>query len=95
MQAPRILYYYAKVEKIGSDWLVRFPDLPHLTACGNSFWDALARAETALNAALEADSERQTTLPAPSDFQGSLGYFPILVRTSVLQAYLRKEDPRA
>jgi predicted RNase H-like HicB family nuclease len=95
MQTGRNLFYYAKVEKVETDWLVNFPDLPHITAGGKSFWHAIACAEAALNAALEADSERRNSLPAPSDFHGSMGYFPIQVKTRVLQAYARRGGTKA
>ena len=95
MLAARNFFYYAKVEKAGTDWRATFPDLPHITSAGKSFWHAIACAEAALNAALEAESERRNSLPAPSDFHGSMGYFPIQVKTRVVQAYARKGGTKA
>lgn len=93
MQPVRTLHYFAKVENTSGVWVVQFPDLPRITASGKSFWDAMACAEASLNAALEADLERGNPLPTPTDFQGAMGYFPIQVRTSILQAFFRKGDP--
>jgi predicted RNase H-like HicB family nuclease len=82
--------FYATVEKVGLDWLVKFPDFPNINTCGVSFWHALACAEEALNSCLEADLDRQFSLPTPSDFRGRLGYFPIQVRRKIVEAYVRK-----
>jgi len=88
------LFYYAQIEEIASVWKVRFPDFPHLEISGQSFWDALARAEAALNAALEAGLASEKPLPVPTDFHGAMGYFPIQVKSRVCQSYARKRDAR-
>lgn len=92
MQPAPHLAYYAKIEEIEGEWVIRFPDLPHLTASGKSFWDALASAEACLYTGLEADVDRGNPLPDPTDFQGTLGYFPIQVSARFLAAYFRKRE---
>jgi predicted RNase H-like HicB family nuclease len=86
--------FYAELQQAGPDWTASFPDFPALSIRGTSFWDALARAEAALNAALEEDLTQAKAWPAPTDFRGAQGYFPIQVGTRLLEAYaLKKGEP--
>ena len=87
--------FYVELKQEGPGWLATLPDFPALSICGASFWDAMARAERALNATLEEYLVRENPLPAPTDYQGKMGYFPIQVRARILQAYVRKGDPKA
>ena len=65
-----MLTYPARIEKCDDSFLVSFPDLENIVTYGASIEEALVNAEEALNGCIEADLERNFTIPAPSSLSG-------------------------
>jgi antitoxin HicB len=65
-----MLAFPARIEKCDESFLVSFPDLENIVTYGASIEEALVNAEEALNGCIEADFERNFTIPAPSSLSG-------------------------
>ena len=82
--------FYTKIRKEDGDFVVSFPDFPNVNTFGDTVENALAKAEEALNGALEADFERGYALPTASGHAGKRGYHPIQVAPHIAIAYALK-----
>jgi antitoxin HicB len=71
--------FYAKIRREDGVFVVSFPDFPNVNTYGSTLEEALAKAEEALNGALETDFERGYALPAAGDYAGKRAYHAIPV----------------
>jgi antitoxin HicB len=62
--------YYAKIVKEEGAFLVSFPDLGNVNTYGDTLDEALKNAAEALNGSLEADFDREYSLPEPKAHKG-------------------------
>ena len=62
--------YYAKIVKEDGAFLVSFPDLGNVNTYGDTLDGALKNAAEALNGSLEADFDREYSLPDPKARKG-------------------------
>lgn len=65
-----MLAYPARIEKSDDSFLVTFPDLENVITYGASIEEALVNAEEALNGCIQADFERNFSIPTPSILTG-------------------------
>lgn len=79
--------FYAHIRKENGDYLVSFPDFPHVHTYGESLAHALESAKDALNGTLEVDFERGFVLPKPANQEGKRMYYPIRVLPHIEIAY--------
>lgn len=82
-----MLAYPAHIEKSDDSFLVTFPDLENVVTYGASLEEALVNAEEALNGCIEADFERNFTIPPPSLLSGE-GVYQIPVAPHVAVAVM-------
>jgi Uncharacterized conserved protein len=84
------MYYYAKIIKKDSNYLVSFPELENINTYGVTLAEAIRNAEEALNGSLESDFERGFSLPEAKEHKGN-GFYKIPVLPHLEIAYtLRK-----
>jgi antitoxin HicB len=82
-----MLVYPARIEKTDETFLVMFPDLENVITYGASIEEAVANAEEALNGCIEADFERNFSIPSPSTLSGE-GIFQIPVLPHIAVALM-------
>lgn len=72
--------YPAKIESMeGGGYSVRFPDLPEANTGGNTFGDAITRAQDWLAKALESKFQEGAEIPEPTAIENLPGRFWTLV----------------
>ncbi|MDR1362884.1 MAG: type II toxin-antitoxin system HicB family antitoxin [Spirochaetaceae bacterium] len=59
------MFYHCTIEKEGSEYIARFPDMPNIVTCGFSHEEALAMAQEALEGCMESDISRGLPIPQP------------------------------
>ena len=83
------MYYYAKIEKENSTYIVSFPDLPNVNTFGKTVDEALINAEEALNGSIESDFERRFKFIEPKKYKGDKFYKVYLQPHIVISYNLR------
>lgn len=79
-----MLAYPARIEKSDESFLVTFPDLENVVTYGTSLEEAKVNAEEALNGCIEADFERNFSIPSPSSLSGEdVFQIPVLPHVAV------------
>ncbi len=82
-----MMFFFARIRKEEGDYLVSFPDFPHIHTYGKSLEHALESAKEALNGTLEVDFERGFVLPKPSNLEGKRSFHPIRILPHIEIAY--------
>ena len=84
------MHFYARIVKVGGDYIVSFPEFANINTYGETLEQAKENAAEALNGCLESDFERGFSLSFPKEYHGN-NFYPVKVYPHIEIAYILRK----